>query len=1054
MKSRQLLFWFSILISQFASALPDLSEPNDIVKIENNAVEITNTGDNTILECNVIGSKLQGCKTSSVGGLIEPYRAVVTDSLVGIPRVFFTRKNSSEIYWSPISVYSGKIPAGSVATLVTPSPFDAAGGSILDIQSSKQSFSSVNPLLQRFYFSKTPANSNSHYGQFGSLVLNLSYINNITVNSWFVSSYAHFPAFFLESSQDNGASEPVASIGHIGTRATPMAVYGPVLGSALSINGQYSNYGMEGGATVGSDVSSIAKINDKYWVTYKGNKKFTRFDSFPIGEKVDEDNYHAPAASNVTLRKIVTASHLKSITDYFAVFADDNKIGNCAGSDDFICMDAFRYLDVTLSLNNSNDVPTSSVTLDSFGDHGTLIFHNLNYSPLNTTEVTNQFHIPISLTAAFSGTCLDKTDFTAKEDDDEAGNDTCTLNFDFRNLNNLQPINESFDVGFAVTGAFDPVETTFHFNIDLPEAISNLRFTKNGEPLSQLELNAGDSGTIDVEYTNNSGISKQPNIQFLKGNLADDNFRRYFTDSGCLAPEVPVLQGGEHCTLTYHIPVGTGDNSYTLNLNNSDDVPDSLNVLYINVSARGHVIPVFSSSNSNLAANEVRKIYLQPWHLARLKLVNIGSAIAHNVIATISQPENYPPIHFVGSCTEQINLNVNKGLCNLTMQADGSAKTGRYQLHITGDDITPYDIPITIGGFPDNKSLLVEDSNTGNWGTIKLSQTAKGYLNITNYTGYSISNLDINIPELTLTSPELHINKVIFYENSEDQSSCIKGSETHYHASLDKYESCHLYYQVQPSVSVSPQNATIQFQYLNENGAMQTETQSLYFDNQSAIQLRFKGESESIDAIQLDASRPVANVVLTNNQDYTITDLNLNIANDNVMQTVTGNTCTGTLEAGKSCSITFTLDDQHTLFGNYELLISASNLIARKVLLTIQQAPLDNVQIRNRGGYSMFVDYKGFYPNKAANDSHCSAGSCYAGAETGWFTNPFNTDINAIQGSRLKLNMVAGTSVTLPSCDGGVIVCTGTTLNPYCRYEGDGTDNQSSQQNQCMENNQ
>ncbi|WP_165905145.1 hypothetical protein [Parashewanella curva] len=51
--------------------------------------------------------------------------------------------------------------------------------------------------------------------------------------------------------------------------------------------------------------------------------------------------------------------------------------------------------------------------------------------------------------------------------------------------------------------------------------------------------------------------------------------------------------------------------------------------------------------------------------------------------------------------------------------------------------------------------------------------------------------------------------------------------------------------------------------------------------------------------------------------------------------------------------------------------------------------------------------------------------------------------------------MMLGTSYTLPSCNGGKVECTGTTLNPYCRYYGDGTGNGNNDtpQNQCLQYN-
>ncbi|RLV59411.1 hypothetical protein D5018_12320 [Parashewanella curva] len=97
MKHRTILFSSLLILSSNALALPDLSEPNDIVNVGNNAVEIINTNDNSILECNVVSAKLQGCKSTTVSGLVSPYRAVIAKTLPNVSQVLVTQKNSGEI---------------------------------------------------------------------------------------------------------------------------------------------------------------------------------------------------------------------------------------------------------------------------------------------------------------------------------------------------------------------------------------------------------------------------------------------------------------------------------------------------------------------------------------------------------------------------------------------------------------------------------------------------------------------------------------------------------------------------------------------------------------------------------------------------------------------------------------------------------------------------------------------------------------------------------------------------------------------------------------------
>ncbi|RLV59413.1 hypothetical protein D5018_12330 [Parashewanella curva] len=1052
MKHRTILLSSLLMLSSNVLALPDLSEPNDIVNVGNNNIEIINTQDNSILECEDIGGKLQGCKTTTVTGLVSPFRAVVARGEIGYPRVFITKKNSSEFYWIPISQLTNKIPTNTAATKINTPAEDETSENILDIQSSPLLTISGNQFLQRFYFSKTPTNSHNNLGQFGFFNLNLSVLKNqYIVNSWFTDPEIHIPAFELEPSENRGESEPLYGIGHLGTLPNQLNQLRPIGGNLLSSTGHFDSNTSLGNTSLDSDVASIAKVDDKFWITYKSNKKFTRFDSFPSGDKVNEDSYHAPSNANVTLRKIISAygNPIKVFTNYFAVFADDNKVGDCTGASDFICIDAFRYLNVTLSMDDYNDVPAQSLTTNSLSDHGVLIFHNLNYSPLNANEISRHIVIPDSLASAFSGSCLDKVDFSAKRDADEDGNDTCTLNFDFRNLHSFTPIQESFDVGFSVDGSFDPVQTNFHFNIDLPSSVANFRFTQNGQSLSNLVLNAGDSGTLNVDYSSNIvGQHSQPQISFLKNGLNDATFQGFFENTGCLAANPPALSDGEHCTLTYHIPAGINDGNYSLKLANSDDVPAALSHLSVNVSARGYVVPtLLNIPQEHSAVDIVQGINLQPGGSAYLRFRNVGGELAHNVITLISQPDQDPPIIYSGSCTSKINL-VTDGYCILVLQIDSRATAiGRYHIQIRGDDITSYDLPITVGELPAYKRLGVTDSNTGLYGQVSLSQDSSGYINITNYANYPISNLMINLPELTLSSSSSQNEAHIFYQNSDDPLSCTKNSDREYSASLNKFESCRLYYRVNGQVTTVPQDAMIHFSYQSQSGEAQEEYQSLHFTNQPTLRVSFDKVGVGLSHIKLDASTPETTLVISNDQNYALKNLNISLSESRIASILSENNCPSKLDAGKSCSLKLSLDDEHPFLGNYQLVIHADNLRSETVPISIEQAPTDQVQIDNRGGYAMYVGYTNYHANKNADDSSCHFGACYAKSYTGSYTNPFDSHITGVSGRDIEMHMILGTSVTLHSCDGGKIICTGTTLNPYCRYYG--TDHPS-KQNQCL----
>ncbi|MGB0895223.1 MAG: hypothetical protein ACPGUD_12515 [Parashewanella sp.] len=1063
MKLQLLLFSGLLLFSQAVFSLPDLSEPNDIFAVGNNAIDIINTNDNSILQCDLVSDKLQGCRSKIVSGLNSPYRAVVAKIHADVAKIFVTHKQGSDIHWFPINADDKKIPENAVATKILPSPFDGVDGNILDIQSSEiGNAQEQSSLLQKFYFSKTPTNSSSEQGQFGLLTLDLSNPNTPVTHGWFNFSDVHMPAFFLSRDGENAISERIIGVGHTGGALAAGHELYPFSSTLLGSNGQFYPPDTKGGvqqtthASIDFDVASIAQVNGSYWVTYKSQKKFTKFNDFPLGEKESENTYLAPSNANVTIRKVIANDlvngKMESSRHYFAVFADDKKVGHCTGANDFVCTDAFRYLDMKLSINDENVASTLSFTSRSHNDHGSIVFRNLNYSSLSSHDVVNHIAIPTQLMTAFSGTCLTKIDFTARSVAQNTNNDSCTLNFDFRNLTNIQPISESFDVGFGVNGPFGEVATQFHFNIDLPTTFPHFQFQQHGKIIDQLNVHPGDSGSIDIVYLSNGDESDGPVIGYSGGIIHGYRFSSYFTPIGCSS-----LSSGQHCVLNYHVPVDAFPKEYGLYLDDPNGLDATVSRLVFNVSGDIDVLAHALSQTQN-TANLVRlkSIQLQPGNQTSIRFTNLGVNTAHNFKVHFSQPQSPVPISLSGSCVNTTDLTASGGSCDLTITLAPNSVFGRFDLVVSADDYIGYSLPIIIGHVLANGMLTITDSHTGLTGTVSINQSDQGYLQVTNNTGYYLGNLTITLPELGLYPASAQQNNSIFYQLNDGQlPSCIEGSGRagEYHIALAPAASCIIAYKVNENVIVTQSEPYIAFNYDNLHGTeRERQWQRLRFSNRSAISVSFQRNGDDIQDVHLDASMPTTRLTITNRSDYTIQNLRLNILESDIHAFLNNADCQfKSLAADESCTITVTLDDHVAVLGDYRLRLEADNLQSRTVSLNIAAAKQDTVEVDNRGGYVMYVGYTDYFPNHKGNDGHCRFSTpCYATKGTGSYTNPFNTSVTGISGRELHMNMVWGTSVTLPSCDGGKITCTGTTLNPACRYYDDGTGNPDTPQNQCL----
>ncbi|RLV59414.1 hypothetical protein D5018_12335 [Parashewanella curva] len=1050
------IFTCSVVLSLTtpAMALPTLSEPNDIVPVYQNIVEILNTKDNSILECAVIEGKLQDCQSKNVAGLDAPYRAVAAAGTTQTQMVYVAEKGEAGLFGFQTGK-DGRIALDTAATDVPAFPYDPyfnKEGQILDIRRSSFNHSGY----QNVYVSRGFLGDPTSYGKFSRLSLSgeQAKITNLTDYGG-----VFLPVFSVTQSEGNEFDDIIGAGQYWGYSSLTSPRY--PLSGLIKKNGLFKEKNVSGGSAktvktiLDPDIASIAQFNDKYWITYKSQRKFTRFDTFPSGAAVDENSYDAPNNSNVELKSVQTRTGDKTEVNNYALFADDNKIGNCTGESDFECTDAFRYLGINALFDDTDISDKSSVNATSLGDQGVIIFYNLNYSPINASEVTRQITIPESLKSAIKGSCLSKVDFAEKPNGNSYDeNFACELFYDFRELSNTPPINESFDVGFVVHGPFGDVPTTFTFNVDLPTNIPHLQFEHNGTALDQLNLNAGDTGFVDVAYISDQSDTISPNISFLNGTDNSSLFRSYFTDTGCLSSNAQPLKPGEKCTLSYHIPANVNSVNYTINLHNPDGVPADAGVLPVALSSQGNIIahsPYGNQSIEHLSSLHWLNIHSGGTEIVRF--TNVGAAAVHNFDVYFVQPKDkHIPILLSGSCVDDPTLVMEAlgGQCDLVIKLNTSASniSGRFSLYVLGNAINSYSIPITINDFPHDKGLAVVDSNTGALGKIELNQMANGYLTLTNYTGYPITDLSMSFP-LKLA--------IFYYVGDKDNTiDCLSDNSPNQTmiTTLAPLASCRLYYHVPSSFSAELQDQELNFHYTDTNSSIEKhEEESIHFTNQPALRVSEPSVDSSFSSVNLDASVPQTTVIFTNELNYNINNLSLSF--DSALNGITSkNSCQNKpLGSSETCSVTITLDDKKALIGKYHIGMKADNLETKSIPLNINTAQTDTVEIDNRGGYSMSIDYTKYYPNTDGKDSHCQSGACYALASTGWFTNPFNSTITGVSGRKLMMYMMAGTSVQLPSCDGGKIVCTGTTLTPSCKYVGDGTNNLGDAQNHCLQYN-
>ncbi|MGB0894716.1 MAG: hypothetical protein ACPGUD_09940 [Parashewanella sp.] len=1057
MKLKMLVGSLTLVFVNSVMALPNLSEPNDIFPVYENIVEILNSNDSSILECNLVEGKLEACESKSVNGLVSPFRGAAAVGYLRSQVVYVAEKGINGLY-SFQTDKDGHIASNTTAIRLPTYPYDDdKGGSILEIRRSGF-YNNEGFYTQRFFISRSPSDSSSGYGQFISLMLGAE---QAKVSNSAEYSGVYLPAFSVEQGEAAHSQNIIGAGQNDGVSSSTSDRY-PFSGTIRENNGQFKSSQNSGGAAnkvktiLDSDVASIAQVNGKYWVTYKSQKKFTRFDDFPNSKAIDSSSYDAPDNGNVELRTVKTRLNNKDEVNSFAVFANDNKVGICTGDSDFECEDAFRYLEVFAAKNDAAYMTATSLTSTDLADHGEVVFRNLNYSPINSDEVTLQMVIPDDLKGAFSGSCLNKTAFDKRSAQGSVdGSDTCKLDYDFRLLTNAPPINESFDVGFIVHGAFGDVPTMFTFNIALPTSIPHLQFENNGTVLNQLNLNAGDTGSIDIVYVSNQSQSMTPNIRFLNGIDNSSLFRSYFTDTGCLASPPPQLSAGKKCTLSFHIPAKVNSVNYTISLNNPAGVPADDGVLPVELSSKGNVILHLPSGNQNIEhISSLHELSIHSGGNQTVRFTNVGSATAHSFNVNFIQPQQqHIPILLEGSCKNDPapDLSALGGSCDLVIKLNSSASSvsGRFTLHVAGDDIDSYDIPLTINEFPHDKGLSIVDSNTPSLSNIEMSQMSNGFLTLTNYTGYQLSDLKITLPFIS--------GQVFYYNENNDKSSNCLANDTPTRVidtSLAPLESCKLYYHVASSYTANKQDVNINFRYTDNNTSVENHEQApIHFTNQPAIRLSESNLETGLKTVELDASIPQQVVVFTNELSYTVENFTLGV--DKVLSSITSkNDCQNKpLGTGESCSITFTLNDFSPLIGKYQLLLKADNLEDNSVPLNINMAQTDTVEIDNNGVYLLSVDSTAYYPNSNGTDGHCKSGPCYSTQSTGWYTNPNHSAITGVSGRDITMYMMAGSSESLPSCDKGKISCTGSTLIHSCQYYADDTGNPATAQNQCLKYN-
>ncbi len=1056
-----------------ALALPILSEPNDIVSVKSNIVYITNSNDGSILQCNVVDHHLQNCDTKSTG-MTAPFRIAVVSRVDNSQRLYITKKDTNTIY-SLITDTDGDIKNNpSLEEIKLQS--NETDSSIIHIIPSQNKTKTT----RRFYISRASEN-NENYGQFLYADLNA---DKAKIEKQELYNNINLPAFYIKPVGSSDREE-IYGVGRISGKSGLESIRYPFFGAIRTDNAHFITEISTGGteestdSSVESDVASIAEVDGKYWITYKGPRKFTRYDHLPSA-KTDNNMYTAPSDSNVNLKNITSIKNMHSETNSFATFSDSNKIGICSGSDDFTCTDAFQYLSYNAYLNNDNAPEHDTITINSHYDHGWVVFKNLNYSPINQDEVIKNIRIPESLAEVFSGSCMEKQDFSSKNRDETIGNQSCSLYFDFRRLTNQQPITESFDVGFTVHGPFGDVPTQVRFNIDhLPASTPQLYLQdRAGNIINQLYLNSGDFDYFRVVYIGREDqASIKVNLRIIEDGLPGRSIRSFFYGS-CFSEfnrPSPVL--GESaglrrdCQAFYYIPASSQDRKFQIKIDHVGSEPsylpdDTLNV-YVTASAK--VISSFTDSEA-FESLGLYHITLQPGESEDIRYTNIGSVTSHNfrVSLVTTRLDKY----MSGDCWSGVDIEpMMSCVLHIDLPLD-STLSGQYYLHSQDDagprgDLTATDLPLTIGHKNITGNLSIEDSNyidpigfSDTLYQLNLAKQTIGGMIITNSTSLDIPDLTITLPLLSIipTSQdfmrELNINESIFNLDGGDNGipSCITSTVSGSTSiiSLATHEQCVIHYKINPDMDITPQDTQILLTYFNNTIR---KTKQIHFTNQPATLVSENGSDTPLQQISIDASTPTRTFIVTNNLGYDIKGLNIEAA-DEITQVFDASNCQHILlHPNDSCDITVRLDDNKEQLGQHSIIISADNLIDRPISLHFTEALTDQVEIDNRGGYLMNVGYIGRHLNTDGSDPICDANSsCYGNTETGVFSNPYNRVVDSVSGRDINFYIVAGYTRTLPSCDGGKIVCTQATVNPVCRYYSDGTNAQNAQ-NQCANSN-
>ncbi|MCL1079749.1 hypothetical protein D5R81_12205 [Parashewanella spongiae] len=1010
---------FLLFYSCFAQAIPRLSEPSDVVRTKDDVVYISNTGNSSLMECRVVDSLLQECRMRTFDDFMHPFRLISVSAENGTGQLYISKKNTNLIYNIPTQ-NDGRIAMGVLnidrTNLVFPNNIAA---NVIDMKKSPS-----NGLIY------TAIDRANHFGQIGKC--------QFSVGTAVFSDCELFPNLNLPSFNIPYGGDRLVGIGR---QSSTMQASDSRYAYIAWLNDDGSIISPEGGSFgVGSPAFPVSSFSlaggfNEFWVTHNTEQKFTYFNEhssntfFPISV-FSEDAYTAPSSRNVWVKTVLTTrpSRPNSRTyNFFSLFGDDNKMGECLGYHNyFTCRDVFRYLSkvsVVEELNSQGRIQRErrirgSISVNS-ESHGLIRFSNVNYSSIESNEVTRVNDLPEEVMPAFDATsadsCLNKTNFTAKD----TVNSSCILRYDFRVLSLSSPLTGRSRFSFDVNGSFNaqtpiPYSVFFDFNL-LRVNVPHLVFRQRNSVIDSIDFQAGESGTIEAyNAALGTGLLTTPMITFN-----DTRIGAYFDVTACDT----ALGDGESCTVRYNIPASPINGRFKMSVQSTEDTS-------------AHLVDISIARGANIVARrlgmdtDLSQIMLVPGNVGDINFSNVGGSDVNDFHLDLASLPEYIRPFFSGNCFTSQRLSALTDHCTLHYDLPIDTRIdGRYRLNALGHILTDVGFTLVIGNVDISGELRLTDSNTqlAVQAANLIPLNAQGRWTLTNATNAIISDL-----HLQLQHEELRRNNVIGGECFEVSRLLIG-------------ESCDITYQIGQDNEL-PRETLLTVQY--DGGRHQTEFPIRF----SALSIIGILKSETLvgnHGFSMSAINNQVTLSIVNNAGYPLMGLTARLSSQ-IQSTEQSNQCNHvTLKPRGICEIHLSLSDALALVGHYTLTVSGDNFVVRTVPVSIREARTDRIQVDNRGGYVMYVQYTQYHQNVDGQDSACSGGSdCYALASSGRFSNPQSKTIQNLHGRKIYFKIVAGKTRTLPSCDGGKVRCSRATLNPHCYYYSDGS-GEANQQNNC-----